>query len=47
MIAEQTSTTTEVAARFNELAKEGKWDQIQNELLLDLEKRLDLHFHCS
>ncbi len=32
MIAEQTRTTTEVAARFNELAKEGKYDQIQDEL---------------
>ena len=32
MIAEQTKTTTEVAARFNELAKEGKYDQIQDEL---------------
>jgi hypothetical protein len=35
MIAEQTRTTTEVAARFNELAKEGKWDQIQDELYAD------------
>lgn len=35
MIAEQTRTTTEVAARFNELAKEGKWDQIQDELFAE------------
>ena len=35
MIAEQTKTTTEVAARFNELAKEGKYDQIQDELYAD------------
>ena len=35
MIAEQTRTTTEVAARFNELAKEGKYDQIQDELYAD------------
>lgn len=35
MIAEQTRTTTEVAARFNELASEGKWDKIQDELFAD------------
>ena len=35
MIAEQTKTTTEVAARFNELAKEGKYAQIQDELYAD------------
>jgi hypothetical protein len=35
MIAEQTRTTTEVAARFNELAKEGNWDKIQDELFAD------------
>src|SRR5688572_22102602 len=35
MIAEQTRTTTEVAARFNELASEGKWDQIQDELFAE------------
>jgi ketosteroid isomerase-like protein len=35
MIAEQTRTTAEVAARFNELAKEGKWDQIQDELFAE------------
>ena len=35
MIAEQTRTTAEVAARFNELAKEGKWDKIQDELFAE------------
>ena len=35
MIAEQTRTTTEVAARFDELAKEGNWDKIQDELFAD------------
>ncbi|MGZ5220964.1 MAG: SnoaL-like domain-containing protein [Chitinophagaceae bacterium] len=35
MIAEQTRTTAEVAARFNELAKEGKYDKIQDELYAD------------
>ena len=35
MIAEQTRTTAEVAARFNELAKEGNWDKIQDELFAD------------
>ena len=35
MIAEQTRTTTEVAARFNELAKEGKFDVVQDELYAD------------
>jgi ketosteroid isomerase-like protein len=35
MIAEQTRTTAEVAARFNELAKEGAWDKIQDELFAD------------
>ena len=35
MIAEQTRTTTEVAARFNELAKEGNFDKIQDELFAD------------
>lgn len=32
MIAEQTLTTAEVAAKFNQLSKEGNWDKIQNEL---------------
>jgi len=32
MIAEKTLTTSEVAARFNELAKEGNWNKIQDEL---------------
>ena len=32
MIAEQTMTTAEVAAKFNQLSKEGKWDKIQDEL---------------
>ena len=41
MIAEQTRTTTEVAARFNELAKEGKWDQIQNELFAENAKSIE------
>jgi len=35
MIAEQTRTTAEVAARFNELAKEGNWGKIQDELFAD------------
>ena len=35
MIAEQTSTTAEVAAKFKELAREGKWEQIQDELFAD------------
>ena len=35
MIAEQTRTTAEVAARFNDLAKEGKWDKIQDELFAE------------
>ena len=35
MIAEQTRTTAEVAARFNELAKEGNWDKIQDELFAE------------
>ena len=32
MIAEKTLTTSEVAAKFNELAKAGKWNEIQDEL---------------
>ncbi len=35
MIAEQTMTTAEVAARFNELAQEGNWDKIQDELFAE------------
>jgi SnoaL-like domain len=35
MIAEQTMTTAEVAAKFNQLSKEGKWDQIQDELFAE------------
>jgi len=35
MIAEKTMTTAEVAARFNELAKEGNWDKIQDELFAE------------
>jgi hypothetical protein len=35
MIAEQTKTIAEVAARFNELSKEGNYDQIQEELFAD------------
>ncbi len=35
MIAEKTLTTTEVAARFNELAKEGNWNKIQEELFAE------------
>ena len=35
MIAEQTMTTAEVAAKFNALAKDGKWEQIQEELFAD------------
>lgn len=32
MIAEQTMTTAEVAAKFNALSKEGHWDKVQDEL---------------
>jgi ketosteroid isomerase-like protein len=32
MIAEQTMTTAEVAAKFNQLSKEGNWNKIQDEL---------------
>lgn len=35
MIAEKTMTIEQVAARFNELAKEGKWDKIQDELFAE------------
>ena len=28
MIAEQTMTTIDVAAKFNQLSKEGKWDEM-------------------
>lgn len=35
MIDEKVLTTAEVAARFNTLAKEGKWDQIQDELFAE------------
>jgi len=35
MIAEKTLTTSEVAARFNELAKEGNWNKIQDELFAE------------
>lgn len=35
MIAEQTMTTAEVAAKFNVLSKEGKWDKIQEELFAE------------
>lgn len=35
MIAEKTLTTAEVAARFNTLSKEGKFDQIQDELFAE------------
>lgn len=35
MIAEQTMTTAEVAAKFNQLSKEGKWDKIQDELFAE------------
>ena len=35
MIAEQTMTTAEVAAKFNQLAKEGNWDKIQDELFAE------------
>ena len=35
MIAEKTLTTTEVAAKFNELAKEGNWNKIQEELFAE------------
>lgn len=35
MIAQQTRTTAEVAAKFNELSKEGNYDKIQDELYAD------------
>lgn len=35
MIAEQTLTTEEVAAKFNQLSKEGAWDKIQDELFAE------------
>jgi len=35
MIAEKTLTTAEVAEKFNALSKEGKWDQIQEELFAE------------
>jgi hypothetical protein len=35
MIAEQTMTTAEVAERFNLLAKENNWNQIQEELFAE------------
>jgi len=35
MIAEQTMTTAEIAQRFNTLAKEGNWNQIQDELFAE------------
>ena len=41
MIAEKNLTTTEVANRFNVLAKEGKWDQIQDELFADNAKSIE------
>lgn len=36
-----TMTPQEVAARFNELAKEGKWFEIQNELFADNVRSID------
>jgi ketosteroid isomerase-like protein len=35
MIAEKTLTTSEVAAKFNELAQQGNWNKIQDELFAD------------
>ena len=35
MTPTKTNTTTQVAARFNELAKEEKWFEIQDELFAD------------
>ena len=35
MIAEKKTMTTEVAAKFNELAKEGNWDKIQDDLFAE------------
>ena len=35
MIAEKTLTTAEVAAKFNELAQQGNWNKIQDELFAD------------
>jgi len=37
----QAMTTQEVASRFNELAKEEKWFEIQSELFSDLVKSVD------
>ena len=41
MIAEKTMTTAEVAERFKELAKEGNWDKIQDELYADNAKSIE------
>ena len=35
MIAEKTLTTAEVAEKFNQLSKEGKWEKIQDELFAE------------
>jgi len=35
MIAEKTMTTAEVAEKFNQLSKEGKWEKIQDELFAE------------
>jgi hypothetical protein len=41
MTTTETLTTNEVAARFNELAKQEKWFEIQDELFADNVKSID------
>ena len=41
MTTTETLTTQEVAARFNELAKQEKWFEIQDELFADTVKSID------
>ena len=41
MVANKTATTAEVAARFNELAKQEKWFDIQDELFDENVKSID------
>jgi len=43
MIAEKISTTQEVASRFNELAQQEKWFEIQDELFADNVKSIEPH----
>ena len=41
MTTTETLTTQEVAARFNELAKQEKWFEIQDELFADNVRSID------